>query len=571
MRFRHLRLWGLLCILVIPPAFGQPTPDKPLAPVSKNWHIVNARIVQSPGRVVEKGSIVIENGIITQIGASVTAPYDAIILRGDSLTVYAGFIDGLSHTGVPRPKDDPLPRIPRPGEPDYYRAGIQPDFDVRSVLKADDASVAEWRKLGFTAAHVAPYGRMMPGKTALLFLSGKDANEMIFVPQVGLFGQLLGAARGQGQQVYPSNDLGTMAFWRQAFGAAKQSMAYEATYQKNPAGLQRPITDPVHTALFPLIKGEKPLFFFANEYIDALRGLRMGDDLGYKPILVGLKDGHEIIPQLKSRGTPVFLSLDLPEAPKEPKEQTKAASKNDRIDTPSQLPSELGRLYEVQKRSFQQYARQAATFAEAGIPFGFTGKDAKVANIKKNFAVLLQNGLNENQLLAALTTQPAKILGVEAQLGSIDKGKIANLVFSDGSVFEEKSHIRMVMVEGHLFKYPKPAPNKAAKTNDATNDLSVALGTWSISVETPGGTQQGSIQFSAAGRALSGLLKTGDETSELKDIELDGQTLTCKGFAQNSEIAFTLKFEGDTLSGSVYVTALQSDLPVTGSRTAKPN
>lgn len=129
----------------------------------------------------------------------------------------------------------------------------------------------------------------------------------------------------------------------------------------------------------------------------------------------------------------------------------------------------------------------------------------------------------------------------------------------------------MVMVEGQLFKYPKQTTNKTPKTNDTTNDFSAALGTWSISVETPGGTQQGSIQFFAAGRALSGLLKTENETSELKDIKVEGQTINCKGFAQNSEIAFTLKIEGDTLSGSVYVTSLQSDLPVTGSRTAKPN
>lgn len=573
MQLRCLSRYWFVWLTIVVPVFSQPSPEKPLAPVSKNWHIVNARIVQSPGKIIEKGSIVIENGLITQVGTVSNVPYDAIEIKGDSLTLYAGFIDGLSHIGIPRPKEEPLPRIPRPGEPDYSRAGLQPDIDVRSFLKAEDPSVDEWRKLGFTAAQVAPFGRMMPGKTALIFLSGQNANQMIFQPQVALMGQLLGAARGQGQQVYPSNDLGILAFWRQAFGAAKQSLSYETTYHKNPFGLQRPVTDPIHTALFPVLKGEKQVIFFANDYIDALRGLRLGDDLGYKTVLAGLKNGYEILPQLKSRSMPVFLSLELPEAPREIKEKTSAASTNERIDSHAKTPAETGRLIQTQKKIYLQHVRQASVFQESGILFGFSTKEAKASNIRKNFGTLLQNGLNENQLLASLTTNPAKILGVEAQLGSIEKGKIANLIFSDGPVFDEKSQIRMVMVEGSLFKYPKNASKKGANAEggNGSGAFSTALGTWTISVVTPGGAQEGTLVFTTSAGTLQGSLKTNDENSALQDVKLEGQTLTCKGYAQNSEIVFTLKLEGETLSGTVYVTALQSDLPVTGTRTTKPN
>jgi len=270
---------------------------------------------------------------------------------------------------------------------------------------------------------------------------------------------------------------------------------------------------------------------------------------------------------------PVFLSLELPEMPKEIKEKTLAASTNERIDSPTKTPAETSRLIQTQKQSYLQHIRQAAVFQESGILFGFSTKEVKPANIRKNFGTLLQNGLNESQLLASLTTNPAKILGVETQLGSIEKGKIANLIFSEGPVFDEKSQIRMVMVEGSLFKYPRNAPKKGTNTEggNGSDTFSAVLGTWTISVVTPGGTQEGTLVFSTSAGTLQGSLKTNDENSTLQDVKLEGQTLTCKGNAQNSDIVFTLKLDGETLSGTVYVTALQSDLPVTGTRTTKPN
>ena len=95
--------------------------------------------------------------------------------------VYAGFIDGLSRTGVVKPKEEPSnkEKVKDPGNPPADRAGITPQNDVRSFLNPGDKSIEEFRALGFTTAHVVPFGGMLPGNGAIISLGGKSADDMV--------------------------------------------------------------------------------------------------------------------------------------------------------------------------------------------------------------------------------------------------------------------------------------------------------------------------------------------------------------------------------------------------------
>ena len=158
MRYRRTALW---IVLLLPTwLFGQD--DKELAPVTRTYAITNVNVIQGPGRKIELATVVIKDGLITAIGKGVAIPSEAIIVKADSMYVYAGFIDGLTRAGVNKPKEETKDKIKDPGNPPPDRAGITPQADVRNLLNPSDKALEELRGLGFTAAQVVPHGNLLP-------------------------------------------------------------------------------------------------------------------------------------------------------------------------------------------------------------------------------------------------------------------------------------------------------------------------------------------------------------------------------------------------------------------------
>ena len=142
-----------------------------------------------PGQKIEGGTVVIKDGLILSVGKNVTIPANAKVVKSDSMYVYAGFIDGLSHIGIPKPdpKKNPVKPPKVPGQATYKQAGIQPHVTVKEVLNPKDKSISDMRKLGYTVAHVVPRGQMLPGSGALISLNGTNADQMILRDKVSLF------------------------------------------------------------------------------------------------------------------------------------------------------------------------------------------------------------------------------------------------------------------------------------------------------------------------------------------------------------------------------------------------
>ena len=147
--------------------------------VSTTYAMEGARIVQAPGQVIESGTIVFRDGVIEAVGRRVSVPYDASVIDGTGLTVYAGFIDVLSRVGVPQPERTAPASVPDRGNPTFERAGITPEKQVREDLDSSDKSVDAHRKLGFTTVHTVSHGNMLPGAGAIALLTGKDADAMV--------------------------------------------------------------------------------------------------------------------------------------------------------------------------------------------------------------------------------------------------------------------------------------------------------------------------------------------------------------------------------------------------------
>lgn len=531
-----------------------------LAPVTRTYAITHVNIIQGPGRKVDMGTVIIRNGIIQNVGKNLAIPADAIVIKADSMYVYAGFIDGYSRAGVIKPKEETNRERPKdPGNPEPTQAGITPQNDVRTSLNPADKTVEDLRALGFTTAQVVPYGGMLPGSAAIIQLGGNTANDMVLIGSSSFYSELTSA-----QRVYPSTVIGVMSKYRELYRQASQAKAYESLYASNRAGLERPVSDKILEAFYPVIDKRTPVLFKADRYLDANRVLTLQKDLGFNVVLGDVKEGWDLINKIKAANAKVFLSLDLPDAIKEEKKDDKKEESKKPVD------AEKEALEKRKAESITQYTAQASVFQKAGLTFGFSTASAKPKDIPANLRRMIAAGLTEDQALAALTTTPAQLLGIADRVGTVDNGKIANLVISDKPYFNEKSKVRYVFVDGVMHKYDV----KEEKKGDAKNGSDKKVdpnGKWLYTTETPQGTSTGVVKIKSEGGSYSGTITSsmsGQET-ELSSIVVEGNSMTftfgfnAGGATMNIDVSLT--FDGNDFEGTMSVGSFGS-FPIKGSK-----
>ena len=571
---RRLGLLVLAVLLAAPPlAHAQ---DFPVPNATDTYALEGARVVQAPGDVVENATVIVRDGLIEQVGTDVEVPYDARHIAADSLTVYAGFIDGLSHAGVEMPDADDENNNRDdidPGDPPFDMAGIQPDRSVQSFLTPDDSDLEGLRKAGFTAGHVVPEGQMLPGGGAFALYGGTSASDMVLESRPTLFAQIE-TANGY---VYPATEMAVIAKMRQLFREADRRQELTSAYERNPTGQPRPPQDPVHSALFPVLDGTTPLAFYADGALPIHRVLNLQQELGFPLVLAGLAESHATLEALQATDAPLFLTLDLPEEP------TRSAASDttiaDTTDTPEQyyspefrvpnyesVPDEEENLELRHAMERQDYLETAATLHEAGLRFGFTTREADAGDIRSNLRTMIDQGLPESVALSALTTRPASALGLSNRLGTVEEGKIANLVVTDGSYFAEDTKVTHVFVDGQLYDYS----SDDAAEGEVSGDVSKVLGTWSYTLETPQGERSGTLTIEGDASGLEGTITNsqGNE-SELESVSFDGTTLSFTITPeQGPSLSTTVTVEGDTFEGSVSTPG--PSLSITGERTSAP-
>ncbi len=559
----------LIAITVSVLAFAQD--DKTLAPVARTYAITNVNIIQAPGRKVDMGTLVIKDGIIKAVGKNSAVPPEAIVIKADSMYVYAGFIDGLSRAGVVKPKEESKEKAKDPGNPTPERAGITPQNDVRNFLNVNDKSVEELRAIGFTTAHVVPYGGMLSGNGAIVLLGGESADKMVLSSKSSLYAELAGAER-----VYPATVIGVIAKWRELYKQATQAKNYEALYASNRNGLARPQTDRVLEAFYPVIDKRTPVLFKSEKVLDIQRVLSMQREHGFSLLLGDVKEGWDVLAKIKAANAKPFLSLDLPEEKKKEDAsadtaQKKDGDKKDTLTSPVPKKDEVVKpttaadlekeALENRKKDFiAKYTAQPVAFQKAGLTFGFSTLSAKAKDIPANLRRIIAAGLTEDQALAALTTSPAQLLGLSDRLGTIDNGKIANLVITDKSYFNEKAKVRYVFVDGVLYKQEIKTDASSGSTAKKDGKKVDASGLWSYTAETPQGANSGKINLKKDGDSFSGTITSSfsDKEYELKDTSVEGNKLSfyymanVGGNSLKVEIAVSINddsFEGTMTAG----------------------
>ena len=602
-------------------ASAQPIDDD-LPQITGCLALVNARVVASPGKAPVVSTVVMRDGLITQLGPNLKIPADAYRIAADSLYVYPAFIDAFCSTGINEPENgdgqgnrgSQRPTFDADGNPPLEEAGITPYKSVRATFDAKEKSIADWRAQGFAIAHVVPKGKMLPGKGSIVVLSGKEADQMLWKEDVSMFAQWTGAGGG-----YPSTVIGIMAKWRELYHNALQSVAHQSSYD-NATLVSRPKYNQAHEALMPVVKKEMPVYFRAPKVKDISRAMSLQKDLGMRMIITDAEEAWYLKDQFKSGSIPLVLSLNLPEDKSEKKAQAEAKAKGPEgpgQDGPGQpgpkaVKDSLGAevkaeakaeakekdndstktialdtvTFDPEKEAFEKkraeslkaYQEQAGVLAKDGIAFSFGTMSVKTGDFSKNISTMIENGLPTETALKALTTQPASLLGIEKYCGTVEVGKMANVIVSTKPLFEKDAAIKYMVVEGNLYAYEVKEKKKVAAKKTESTSSGPLDGIWDYVVEVPGETQEGELEFITIDGELTGTLTSEDNTTgneELENIVIDGNIVTFTFDAdmggQMISILFELKLNDDTFEGTVTFPVAGFDpFPITGNRKSKP-
>lgn len=557
--------------------FGQVDYDK-VPQVTNTYVIENATIYQTADRVIPKGSILIEDGIIKAVGPTVNIPAHAELIKADSMFIYPAFIDGLSHTAIPKPEGgDERPKVKFPGKVSDKIAGITPGNTVRDVLKNTDKSVSEMQKVGFAVSHVVPRGRMMPGYGSVILLSQNEEKEIILKENNSFYAQFRPASG-----VSPATLIGVVAKWKEMYKNAELKMGYDSKYKLNSNGLSRPNISKSEAALIPVVKKEIPVYFKTGNHKTIARAIQLQKSLGFDMILSEVKQGFFSTKKLQANRHPVLVSLDLPKDERKPKKDdekedaTMDEKKDESADSKKEEDQdpELAALKKRKEESLDRHLGQAASFEKAGIEFAFSMMDSKPKDFKKNISKLIEFGLSEKTALNALTINAARLLKIDKMTGSVENGKLANLFITDKPYFEEKSNIRYVFVEGEKIEYEKKKEKKKKKSSGEPVNIT---GKYSYEVDMFGNTQAGTMVITESDGEYKITVASEDEPNDIDeayDIAVDGNLVTYSFDIEpqpgmNFTLGMDLDFSADSFEGTVTAGEMGS-FPITGERIGNP-
>jgi len=486
------------------------------------WVLTNVRIETVTRGVIERGTVVIRDGLIAAVGADVAVPADARVLDLAGKTVLPAFIDLTSSLGL---ASTPAPSAGgRPGAGAAAAAsagaeatpvGLEPYRVVADELRPAAADVKAERDAGFGAVLSAPNRGAFRGLSALVPLRDSAAALALIRSPVALH---MGFQPVAGR--YPGTLLGVIAYERQAFYDAQRQGALLDRYHASPRGMERPASDRRLNALVPVVRGELPVLFAANNENEIRRAVAMAREFNLALTVVGATEGFRALDALQANRRPVVVSVDFPRAP-EVTGWTFRAGIRHAPDDSAAADSAARRVIEGNAAALNN-AGLRVVLASGGVlrPAEF------LANVRKAIAA----GLPRDVALEALTIRPAEIAGAADQLGSIEAGKVANLVVTDGDLLGDSAKVGAVFVDGVRYEVIAPAAPARGGTRGAVGAGAEASaqvgGGWTVTVTTPQGSQAMTMTLAQSGDAFTGTMTSEMGSLAVADGQIAGRTVT---------------------------------------------
>ena len=444
---RRTLLYSLLAIAGLTAALG--ARQMPSSPV---YAIRGARLVTAAGATIDTGNLVMRNGLIVDIGPNAAIPDDAVVVEGAGMTVYPGLIDmgntaaieGAGASGDPGARGTG-PATWADADQAKREALLNPDFEAARHVRVGGADMQRLASAGITSVLAVPPDGLIKGQSALINTRGAEAADDISAVAGYRRGAVvirtpvaqhvsLSVARGGGAGGYPAALLGTISFVRQSFADAawqKNARMWAAKHADQP----RPDFEPALDALAPALEGRMPVAFEAGELREILRALAMAREFKLDPIINGGLEAAEAVADLKAAGARVILTLNAGGAAG----QAGGGRGGAAADTAIRVT-----------RMQQNAPKAAAALEKAGIAYAFSSQGLQAPSdfVRGVARAIREGGLTEDQAIRALTVNAAKMAGAADRLGALEKGKIANLIVTDGALFADATRIRRVFIDG---------------------------------------------------------------------------------------------------------------------------
>ncbi|MEO1408346.1 MAG: amidohydrolase family protein [Bacteroidota bacterium] len=390
-----------------------------------HYAFTNATIHPQPGRQLLQATLIIREGRIEAMGTGISIPDGAVVIDLEGRHVYPSFIDLYAEYGVPaaasiKPRDrgKPQPLSNKRGAYSWNEA-LRSEMATQDHFKVDKKVAAEWRQLGFGALLTHQMSGISRGAASLV-LTGEEREHESLIR--GRAAHVLSFRKGKSTQSYPSSLMGCIALLRQTYLDAEW-------YRRSESSEERNLSLAAWNDLQSL-----PQIFAVDDKQEALRAARLGQEFGINYILKGKGDEYQRISELQATGSAFILPLNFP----------KAFEVEDPYDA---LQADLADL-----KHWELAPENPARLAAAGIDFSLTVYGHKK---KKDFLTHLRQavkaGLSADAALAALTINPARLLGVEEEVGSLGVGKRANFFVCDKLFFTEKATLYQHWVNGKAY------------------------------------------------------------------------------------------------------------------------
>ena len=390
----------------------------------------------------------LKDGIIAAVGTNVSVPREAAIIDGTGLTVYPGLIDAGTAVGLPAAEaEQPAARGrgPRSASAAPQKISLGPQDRPQTTpwniaandLNPADPRVEKWRGAGFTTALVQPTGGIFPGQGSVVAFGGDRPGEMVVAPRV-----TLGIAFDTSGNFanFPTSLMGSIAYVRQVFIDTRWYQDAETIYNANHQ-LERPPYDRTEAVVGEALNHHELVLLPANEKLSIYRAIRLANEWQINAAIYGVQQGYAMANEIAASKLPVFVNVNWPKMEK--------GADEDQI-TLRQL------------RFWDRAPSTPSALSKAGVTYAFySGALSDPKEILKNVKKAIDAGLAPDAALKAMTITPAQILGVADRLGSIQQGKIANLVVADGDIFTEKTKIKDVFVDGKRYQIHEE-PSSAA-------------------------------------------------------------------------------------------------------------
>ncbi len=436
-----------LLIALAAAATAQTKKPKAATPAPANGAAANVTVALKGGKlltithgVIENGVVVMQNGRITAVGGAGTAiPGNARVIDVTGMTVYPGLIDSETHLGLTEISADRMTNDEL--EPSDE---IMPHMHVYDAFHAETALIPVTRVNGVTNAVVSPAsGDTLPGQDSFIQLDGASAEEMLEVRDIAMPLNFTGEQRRNQSfesAKFPFTRMGMATQLRQAFIDAQDYEQKLAAYEKKKSSTDEkekdkagapPKRDLKLEALLPYLHGKKPVVLAAEQPNDLLTALDLANEFHLKVVLNHLTHSASLLDKVAATGLPVIVG-PIYEQPKE----------SERYDSVYSMPAQM---------------------AKRGIKIAFASYDSHQArNLPYAAGYAVGFGLSPEEALKALTINPAQIWGVDKDLGSLEAGKIGNVVVANGDPLDVKTDVKHVFIQGREI----PLVNKQTELRD---------------------------------------------------------------------------------------------------------